>query len=136
MILVLLTLLASLFFSTLFFVQPVTPACTSSEEPTCSAKSYICPSCYELHGVADCGHLPAPAEFCAHYRSAAVTPAAEAESVCERRPLVLCRLAGGDDWVEVVDGACAAGTLVCHGTRNERLLLRACFGVWSTFVGL
>ena len=55
MILVLLTLLSSLFFSTLFFVQPVTPACTSSEEPACSAKSYICPSCYELHGVADCG---------------------------------------------------------------------------------
>ena len=122
MILVLLTLLSSLFFSTLFFVQPVTPACTSSEEPACSAKSYICPSCYELHGVADCGELPAPAEFCASYRRAAVVPAAEAEAVCERRPLALCRIAGGEDYADPVGGACAIGTLVRHRARNARLL--------------
>jgi hypothetical protein len=121
-ILVLLALLASLFFSTLFFVQPVTPACTSSEEPACSAKAYICPSCHELHGVADCGELPAPAEFCASYRSAAVVPAAEAEAVCERRPLALCRIAGGEDYADPVGGACAIGTLVRHRARSARLL--------------
>jgi hypothetical protein len=56
---------------------------------------------------------PAPAELCANFRSSAVTPAAEAEAVCERRPLVLCRLAGGEDYVPTASGACAAGTLVC-----------------------
>ena len=38
-----------------FVVGDVTPACTSQADPICSGKSYICPSCYELHGVADCG---------------------------------------------------------------------------------
>jgi hypothetical protein len=35
----LLALLASLFFSTLFFVQHVTPACTSQADPICSGRS-------------------------------------------------------------------------------------------------
>ena len=121
-VLMLLALLASLFFSTLFFVQHVTPACTSQADPICSGKSYICPSCFELHGVADCGELPAPAEFCASYRSAAVVPAAEAEAVCERRPLALCRIAGGEDYADPVGGACAIGTLVRHKARNARLV--------------
>jgi hypothetical protein len=112
MILVLLTLLASLFFSTLFFVLTIKPACTSQEDLSCSRISYLCPSCYELHGVTDCGDLPAPAEVCANYRSSTITSAAVAEGVCENRPLSLCQLRGGEDYVDPVNSICSMGTFI------------------------
>ena len=108
MVLVFITLLSGLFFSTLFFQIPMEPVCLDpADESTC--KSYRCPSCYELHGVPDCSDaLPSPTEICANYGGTA----SSAHAVCETRPLSLCRLRGGLRYVDPVDGFCAAGVYI------------------------
>jgi hypothetical protein len=106
-IIVLITLLCGLFFSALFFQSLPEPIClVPGDDSTC--KTYRCPSCYELHGVSDCGEalVPSPAEICANYRG---TPSS-AHAACETRPLSLCRLDGGKEYVDAADGLfCAAG---------------------------
>jgi hypothetical protein len=109
MILVFITLLCGLFFSTLFFQILAEPTClVAGDDSTC--KTYHCPSCYELHGVLDCGEaLPSPTEICANYRGTL----SSTQAACETRPLSLCRLNGGKVYVDAADGAfCASGVYI------------------------
>ena len=98
LVLVLITLLAALFFTTLFFSKQMDPVCTDAAQSVC--KSYTCPSCYELYGVADCGGpaAPDPAEICSNYRSSSSMAAAHER--CESRPLVICRLQDGKTYAD------------------------------------
>jgi hypothetical protein len=61
MVLVFVTMLTSLCFSTLFYQQPMEPVCLDAGTEQC--KTFSCPSCYKLHGTNEwCASL-APSEF-------------------------------------------------------------------------
>ena len=52
MLLVFVTLLCSLCFSTLFYQRPMQPVCLDAETEQC--KIFACPSCYNIYGTNDC----------------------------------------------------------------------------------
>jgi hypothetical protein len=99
MVVVLVTVLCSLFFSALFYRRHH-DLTVCSEASNCT--SFDCPSCEELHG-SDCGNdLPSPANICASLASL---------SACTTRPLDICQLGDGE-YSANVRGDCRAGKLI------------------------
>ena len=52
MLLVFVTLLCTLCFSTLFYQRPMQPVCLDADTEQC--KIFACPSCYNIYGTNDC----------------------------------------------------------------------------------
>ena len=112
MVLVFVTLLGSLAFSTLFYQRPMEPVCLDAASEQC--RTFACPSCYNIYGTNDCDDVAthAPTDICKNYQPA---DADAAYRGCEVRPLELCRLPNLDDPGEFLyvdagpdwqDGAC------------------------------
>jgi hypothetical protein len=132
MILVLITVLCSLFFSALFHDNAVVSVCLGGSACTL----FACPSCMDLHGVSDCGDFPSPADICGKFVGADTLQAAH--SKCTDRPLIVCRLSEGD-YVDPVRGDCTAGkrmTVDEHYTGSGGPVSSACVTVpWLSKIG-
>ena len=61
-------MLIALFFSTLFYKPATEPLCLDSDDKS-TCISFVCPTCYALHGDSSCGDgkLPNPDEICRNY---------------------------------------------------------------------
>eukprot|EP01052_Picozoa_sp_SAG31_P044879 SAG31_NODE_7988_length_1546_cov_4.508815_1_plen_256_part_10 len=90
---ILMTMLASLYFNILFFVPGMEPVCansTSLDNPTVICKTYVCPSCYQVYGRSSCDDAKwvAPLDLCVGYMPGKFS----SHAACEQRPFEACRI--------------------------------------------
>eukprot|EP01051_Picozoa_sp_SAG22_P019225 SAG22_NODE_3482_length_1687_cov_1.232997_1_plen_520_part_10 len=109
MVMVFITLLASLFFNILFFQDKLEPICSAAsgedgEDGEMVCKTFVCPDCYELYEDTSCGGAMSPNELCTGYLAGAFS----AHQACEHRPFSACRSADGI-FTDVLYGACPSG---------------------------